>query len=78
MDFTVSTESVPTNRSSKYDDVVSALKGLADGQHLEIKCADADEAENTSNAIRSAAKAHGLKLSVTKRAEMLYVKVNKN
>ena len=77
MDFQISSGVIPTNRSSKYDDVMTALKGLGEGQHLQIDCKDEEEAENTSNAIRSSAKNRGMKLNVSKRAGTLYIKVTK-
>jgi len=77
MDFKTSNEVIPTNRSSKYDDVITALKVLEDGQHLQVDCKDEEEAENISNAIRSSAKNRGMKLNVTKRAGTLYIKVAK-
>ena len=77
VDFSVSTEIIPSNRSSKYDEVIDALRRLRDGQHLQVNGKDDENAENISNAIRSAAKLKGMKLSVTKRGSTLYIRVNK-
>ena len=74
VEFTVSSGVVPTNKSSKYDEVITAIKGLADGQHLQVNNEDADKATDISNAIRSAAKGRGISLNITKRGTTLYIK----
>lgn len=78
VEFLISSEIVPTNKSSKYDEVITAIKGLADGQHLQVNNEDVDKAVDTSNAIRSAAKGRGIKLNITKRGSTLYIKEKKS
>lgn len=74
MEFKVSNGVIPTNKSSKYDDVVEAIKNLGTGEHLEIKATDEDKAEKLNNAIRSAAKSRGMSLTITKREGVLYIR----
>ncbi len=78
IEFIVSTEAIPTNKSSKYDEIITAIKGLENGQHLQIGNTSPEIAGDVSNAIRSAAKSRGMKLNVTRRGTFLYIKEKKS
>ncbi len=78
LSFSVSTEVIPTNKSSKYDGVITAIKALTAEQHLQVNTATGDEAIDVSNAIRSAAKGRGMSLNVVRRGNVLYIKEKKS
>jgi len=78
IEFLVNSEVIPTNKSSKYDGVITAIKGLEIGQHVQMSTTTDDEAVDLSNAVRSAAKGRKIRLNIIRRSNILYIKEKKS